>query len=104
MLWDASKAIKKKIYKIAVFSIDVNTALAGTIHKESSDIFGLFTTFFTTWPYRMVSLLKIFAYLGKSIGQIESTTNNAFLMFHFNHRHTPISCLQLNNNKLPTRN
>lgn len=50
ILWEAPDSLKKEIYKIAIFSIDVNTALAGTIHQKSSDLFGLLIAFLLLGP------------------------------------------------------
>lgn len=57
-LWDAPKALKKEIYKIAIFSVDVNTALAGAIHRKNSDLFGLFVAFLILGPTGWYRYLK----------------------------------------------
>jgi glycosyltransferase involved in cell wall biosynthesis len=49
-LWEAPDFSKKKIYKIAVFSIDVNVALAGSIHQGSTDLLRLLISFLRIGP------------------------------------------------------
>jgi glycosyltransferase involved in cell wall biosynthesis len=48
--WDVPDSFKKEVYKIAVFSIDVNTTLASTIHKKKSHLFGLLIAFLLLGP------------------------------------------------------
>jgi hypothetical protein len=50
MLWDAPESLKKKNYKIAVFSVNVNTALAGTLHRENPGLFRLLINFLPLGP------------------------------------------------------
>ncbi len=49
-LWDAPASSKKDVYKVAVFSIDVNTMLANTLHKRNFNFFGLFLAFLLLGP------------------------------------------------------
>ena len=62
ILWEAPEKIKKEIYKIAIFSIDVNVALAGTLHGRGIDLLGLFIDFLLLGPrggYRYIKNSRI---------------------------------------------
>ena len=57
-LWEAPDIFKKETYKIAIFSIDVNTTLASTIHQNSINLFRLFLDFLLLGPTRWHRYLK----------------------------------------------
>lgn len=49
--WDVLEPRKKYISKIVWFSIQVNTGLAGTLHRDSVDLFKLLVTFLSLGPW-----------------------------------------------------
>jgi glycosyltransferase involved in cell wall biosynthesis len=56
-LWDASDSLKRKTYKSAIFSIEVNTSLAGILHQKDTNIFGLLIKFILLGPTQWHSYL-----------------------------------------------
>ncbi len=49
-VWNAPASMKERVYKTAIFSIEVNTALAGTIHNQPSNFFKLLLNFLRLGP------------------------------------------------------
>ena len=45
-LWEAPESLKKSIWEVAVFSIEVNTALAAMIHGQKTNLLRLLYSFF----------------------------------------------------------
>lgn len=49
-VWNAPQKTKERVYKAAIFSIEVNTALAGTIHHQPINFFKLLASFLRLGP------------------------------------------------------
>jgi len=49
-VWNAPKRLKERVRKAAIFSIEVNTALAGTIHHQPFNFFKLLVSFLRLGP------------------------------------------------------
>ena len=57
-LWEASAPLKQEVRKVAEFSMEVNIALASTVHGQRSNLIGLFISFLLLGPFGWYRYLR----------------------------------------------
>ena len=77
-LWNVPDSVKKRVTKIADFSIQMNTALAGMFHKNKTNLFSLFITFVSLGPFGWFSYFRNSRIWERAFARLKAKLINRF--------------------------